>query len=89
MTKTHSKLKQPTADLEFGPHQAASRMLPDRVITLVTGEKIIVRETTEQVLERVIIFRKTILAGLAGGPVYSPSNFPPAGHLPAEGSGTS
>jgi flagellar protein FlbD len=62
---------------------------PDTVITLVTGEKIIVRETTEQVLERVIIFRKTILAGLAGGPVESPSNFPPAGHLPAEGSGTS
>ena len=38
---------------------------PDTVITLVTGEKIIVRETTEQVLERVVAFRRAILAGLA------------------------
>lgn len=37
---------------------------PDTVLTLVTGEKIIVRETTEQVLERVIAFRRAILAGL-------------------------
>ena len=38
---------------------------PDTVLTLVTGEKIIVRETTEQVLERVIGFRRAILAGLS------------------------
>ena len=38
---------------------------PDTVLSLVTGEKIIVRETTEQVLERVIAFRRAILAGLA------------------------
>jgi len=38
---------------------------PDTVLTLVTGEKIIVRETTEQILERVIAFRRAILAGLA------------------------
>ena len=38
---------------------------PDTVLTLVTGEKIIVRETTEQVLERVISFRRAILAGLS------------------------
>jgi len=37
---------------------------PDTVLTLVTGEKIIVRETTEQVLERVVAFRRSILAGL-------------------------
>ncbi len=39
---------------------------PDTVLTLVTGEKIIVRETTEQVLERVVAFRRAILAGLTG-----------------------
>jgi flagellar protein FlbD len=37
---------------------------PDTVLTLVTGEKIIVRETTQQVLERVIEFRRAILVGL-------------------------
>jgi flagellar protein FlbD len=38
---------------------------PDTVLTLVTGEKIIVRETAEQVLERVIEFRRAILIGMA------------------------
>lgn len=37
---------------------------PDTVLTLITGEKIIVRETAEQVLQRVIEFRRAILAGL-------------------------
>ena len=38
---------------------------PDTVLTLVTGEKIIVRESTGQVLDLVIAFRRAILAGLA------------------------
>jgi len=53
---------------------------PDTVLSLVTGEKIIVRETTDQVLERVICFRQAILSGLAptfGEPSASP--LPPAG----------
>jgi len=62
---------------------------PDTVLTLVTGEKIIVRETTEQVLERVISFRRAILAGLSpnltDASLASPSASPP----PVEGSGTS
>lgn len=33
---------------------------PDTVITLLTGEKIIVRETVETVLQRVIEFRRSI-----------------------------
>jgi len=45
---------------------------PDTVLTLVTGEKIIVRETSEQILDRVIAFRRAVLAGLA----------PPATDLP-------
>lgn len=62
---------------------------PDTVLTLVTGEKIIVRETTEQVLERVIAFRRAILAGLAPNLSESPS-VPSAAQVPAvEGSGTS
>ena len=45
---------------------------PDTVLTLVTGEKIIVRENVDQILERVIAFRRAVLAGLA----------PVAGDLP-------
>lgn len=41
---------------------------PDTVLTLVTGEKIIVRETADQVLDRVIAFRRAVLAGLTPAP---------------------
>ncbi len=37
---------------------------PDTVLTLTTGEKIVVLESTEQVLEKVIEFRRTLLSGL-------------------------
>ncbi len=36
---------------------------PDTVITLLSGEKLLVRETTEQVIERVRDFRRSVLAG--------------------------
>ena len=35
---------------------------PDTVITLLSGEKLVVRETTEQVIARVRDFRRSILA---------------------------
>lgn len=38
---------------------------PDTVLTLVTGEKIVVLETGEQVLERIIEFRRRILSNLS------------------------
>ncbi|MGO9648760.1 MAG: flagellar FlbD family protein [Terriglobales bacterium] len=34
---------------------------PDTVITLLNGEKIIVRESAEQVLERIVQFRRAVL----------------------------
>ena len=37
---------------------------PDTVITLVTGEKIIVLEKVNEVLERVIQFRRSVLQGI-------------------------
>ncbi|MBZ5628009.1 MAG: flagellar FlbD family protein [Acidobacteriia bacterium] len=37
---------------------------PDTFLTLLSGEKIVVRETTEQVLAKVIEFRRKILQGL-------------------------
>lgn len=37
---------------------------PDTVITLVSGDKILVHETPEEVIGRVIEFRRAVLAGL-------------------------
>jgi flagellar protein FlbD len=41
---------------------------PDTVITLVTGEKLVVREKTEEVVRRVIGFRRELLADLHEAP---------------------
>ena len=38
---------------------------PDTLITLVTGEKIVVRESVEEVLARLITFRRSVLQGLS------------------------
>jgi flagellar protein FlbD len=40
---------------------------PDTVITLVNGEKLVVRETTDQVIERVLEFRRAIVSGARDG----------------------
>lgn len=37
---------------------------PDTVITLITGEKIVVRESSQQVMERLIEFRRQVLQNL-------------------------
>jgi flagellar protein FlbD len=37
---------------------------PDTVITLVNGEKLIVRETADQVLNRIVEFRRSVLQGI-------------------------
>jgi flagellar protein FlbD len=37
---------------------------PDTVITLLNGEKLVVRETTDQVIERVLEFRRAIVSGV-------------------------
>lgn len=37
---------------------------PDTVLTLITGEKILVRESADEVVRRVIDFRRSVLAGL-------------------------
>jgi len=40
---------------------------PDTVITLLNGEKLVVRETTGQVIERVLEFRRAIVSGAKDG----------------------
>ncbi len=37
---------------------------PDTVISLVNGEKIVVRETDKQILDRIVQFRRRVLGGL-------------------------
>ena len=41
-------------------------MTPDTVISLTTGQKIMVLESTDEVVERVVAFRRAILAGPGG-----------------------
>jgi flagellar protein FlbD len=42
---------------------------PDTVLTLVTGEKIIVLESSDDVLEKIVDFRRRILSGLPIQPI--------------------
>ena len=44
---------------------------PDTVVTLTSGEKIVVLETPELVIEKVIAFRRALLAGSLSGAVDS------------------
>lgn len=52
---------------------------PDTVITLVTGEKIVVGESPEQVCEKVLEFRRSLLRGLP--PIWDGSH---PGYCPPE-----
>jgi flagellar protein FlbD len=38
--------------------------LPDTVLTLTNGDKIVVRESAEEVLQKIIAFRRAVLAGM-------------------------
>jgi flagellar protein FlbD len=37
-------------------------MTPDTVITLTTGQKLMVRETAEEIVDKVIAFRRAVLS---------------------------
>jgi flagellar protein FlbD len=37
---------------------------PDTMLTLVNGEKVIVRESMDQVISKIVEFRRVLLAGL-------------------------
>ncbi len=46
---------------------------PDTVITLVNGEKILVRESSDEVVQRIVRFRQAILRGLFRSPDFANS----------------
>ncbi len=37
---------------------------PDTVITLITGNKVVVLETTEEVIDRIVDYRRRVMAGI-------------------------
>src|SRR6202051_3880584 len=59
---------------------------PDTVITLLSGEKIVVRESAPDVLELVVQFRRSVLQGVT---LWSDdgSALPPVANSDAEGNG--
>ena len=46
---------------------------PDTVITLVNGEKILVREKSDEVVRRIVSFRQGVLQGLFRSPDFADS----------------
>jgi flagellar protein FlbD len=46
---------------------------PDTVITLITGEKVVVKESAADVIARILEFRRAVLAAVAANSV-SPSS---------------
>jgi flagellar protein FlbD len=58
---------------------------PDTVITLINGEKIIVRENSEDVIHRIVDFRRSVMAGFpnwSGSDVNSAVLHPQESHPP-------
>ena len=55
---------------------------PDTVLTLISGEKIIVLESVDIVLEKIIAFRRSILAGLPLQLIESSVTNPPGTRPP-------
>jgi uncharacterized protein YlzI (FlbEa/FlbD family) len=47
---------------------------PDTLVTLISGEKIVVLEPAEEVLARIIAFRRSVLQGLTLASDQSPAH---------------
>jgi len=64
-------------------------MTPDTVIALTSGQKYMVLETTEEIIERVVSFRQSLIrnqpAQSTSVPVVSPAETIAMGELPSNG----
>ena len=59
---------------------------PDTLLTLMGGDKIVVREHPEEVVERIIAFRRQVLQGLVASGTVPDGSIPvPAGTQREEG----
>ena len=54
---------------------------PDTVITLVNGEKILVREKADEVLSRIVEYRRSVLRGMAPISTHIPAMLEVEEHL--------
>lgn len=59
---------------------------PDTVLTLISGEKVVVLESSAVVIEKVVEFRRKVLAGesceiAAQGSVFGQESAPPSAEL--------
>jgi flagellar protein FlbD len=71
LTRLNNKLLIVNSDLIKFVEQS-----PDTLVTLTTGEKIVVLERVEEVLTRVIAFRRSVLQGLSQ--IWDPSSAHPS-----------
>jgi flagellar protein FlbD len=56
-------------------------MTPDTVIALTTGQKILVRESPNEIIEKVVRFRRSVLEGLPCSTAFAGiTTRPPARH---------
>ena len=62
LTRLNSQLLAVNSDLIKFVEQA-----PDTVVTLLTGEKILVRESADEIVARILHFRRAVLEGLCVG----------------------
>jgi flagellar protein FlbD len=60
LTRLNNRLLTVNSDLIKFVEQS-----PDTLITLLNGEKIVVRESADDVMARVIAFRRSVLQGLS------------------------
>jgi flagellar protein FlbD len=60
LTRLNNKVLTVNSDLIKFVEQS-----PDTLITLLSGEKIVVRESAEDVLARIVEFRRSVLQGLS------------------------
>lgn len=61
---------------------------PDTMITLLTGEKLLVRESFEEILDRIVAFRRRVLAGLDLSDYVANAQGPEMARLPGIHKGT-
>jgi flagellar protein FlbD len=59
---------------------------PDTTITLLNGEKILVRETYEEIVAQIVAFRQRVLAGLPAGSLPAAAAVPSLGETRPEAS---
>jgi flagellar protein FlbD len=60
-------------------------MTPDTVIALTTGQKILVRESANEIIEKVVRFRRSVLEGLPCSTAFTSITTRPPGPSRTDG----